>query len=779
MSGMQVELRQADDGTVLAKTLSDEAGQVTFPDIPAGRYVVAASRPGFLPTTSAVFEVRPNELAKVLLDTQLTFQMPAVEVQGTAPRDAPSPTDSVQPVSMSDMLSGSVLESAPLEGDDFQSLLPLMPGVVRGADGRLRIKGGLPTQGALQVSSASLIDPSTGDFDLELPGQSVESVEVLSNPFAAEYGRFSTSITQVRTRRGTNTWEFKPGNLMPRFRKSFTGIRGFEPRMSVRGPLVRDRVFLSQDVQFRYLSTPVRTLENEPEITVKSFDSFTRFDTVLSSQHMLGGGVILFPREIEHSTMNTFRPPQTTPSFGQSGLATGILDRIGIGPLLVLESTLSVRSFEVEVNTDEPGPMVYAPDTQSGAFFNDQERNVRSFQWVETLSLSHDFFAQQHVFKFGYDLQRSTFSGFSESRPLEIRRLDRSLAELTIFGPRTGQDVTGTEYALFAQDRWRVGSRLTIEAGIRMDRDPIVDKTNVSPRAGVALGLLANGSSILRGGWGNFVQRTPLNVGAFPTYESRVVTRFNPDGSIAGQPIVFRNTIDPLFDTPEAHVTSAELDQRFGRRVLFKAAGLHREGQHEYVLVPDAAAGQLRLSSSGRSNYSEFEGTARYLGGERRDFTMSYVWSKGTADLNNYDQFYGNIRTPIVRQNESNLIPTDVRHRVLIRGNFGMFGPMSKWDIAPVIELRSGFPWSAVNEYQDFVGERNRAGRLPAVRTVDFSLTRPWHFKKYRFRAGLRFYNLFGSAADRDVQNNIASPFYGTSYNPIERSIGITFGSSR
>ena len=116
------------------------------------------------------------------------------------------------------MLAGSVLDVAPLEGDDFQSLLPLLPGVVRGADGRLRVKGGQPTQGALQISSASLIDPSTGDFDLELPGQSVESVEVLANPFAAEYGRFSTSVTQIRTRRGTNDWEIKPGNLMPRFR---------------------------------------------------------------------------------------------------------------------------------------------------------------------------------------------------------------------------------------------------------------------------------------------------------------------------------------------------------------------------------------------------------------------------------------------------------------------------------------------------------------------------------------------------------------------------------
>ena len=63
------------------------------------------------------------------------------------------------------------------------------------------------------MSSASLNDPSTGDFDLELPSGAVESVEVLSNPFAAEFGRFSTSVTQVRTKRGTNEWIVKPDNL--------------------------------------------------------------------------------------------------------------------------------------------------------------------------------------------------------------------------------------------------------------------------------------------------------------------------------------------------------------------------------------------------------------------------------------------------------------------------------------------------------------------------------------------------------------------------------------
>ena len=96
-----------------------------------------------------------------------------------------------------------------------------------------------------------------------------------------------------------------------------------------------------------------------------------------------------------------------------------------------------------------------------------------------------------------------------------------------------------------------------------------------------------------------------------------------------------------------------------------------------------------------------------------------------------------------------------------------------------VVELRSGFPWSSVNEYQYFVGPRNEAGRLSHVNTLDFSLSRPWRFKKYRFRGGLRVYNVFGSASERDVQNNLTSPDYGRFYNPLERSIGFMFGTVR
>ncbi len=276
------------------------------------------------------------------------------------------------------MLSGSVLEIAPLAGDDFQSLLPLLPGIIRGPDGRLRAKGGQPTQGGLQISSTSLVDPSTGDFDLELPGQSVESVELLANPFSAEYGRFSTSVTQLRTRRGTNEWEVKPGNLVPRFGKGFSSVRGFEPRFSVRGPLKRDRIFLAQDIQFRYVNDPVKSLPGEPDLQVTSFDSFTRIDGVVSPRHRLAGLIVAFPRKLEHATMNTFRPPETTPEFNQSGTSIGVQDRFALSSRMVLQSTFAGRWFEVNVNTDGRDPMIYAPATQAGQLL--QRPGTRSHQ---------------------------------------------------------------------------------------------------------------------------------------------------------------------------------------------------------------------------------------------------------------------------------------------------------------------------------------------------------------------------------------------------------------
>src|SRR5580765_2442490 len=61
-----VELRSVDGNVVLAKTTSDVVGQVTFPDVRAGRYTVHATRDGFADSDSAPFEVSTGEIEQVL-----------------------------------------------------------------------------------------------------------------------------------------------------------------------------------------------------------------------------------------------------------------------------------------------------------------------------------------------------------------------------------------------------------------------------------------------------------------------------------------------------------------------------------------------------------------------------------------------------------------------------------------------------------------------------------------------------------------------------------------
>jgi hypothetical protein len=638
------------------------------------------------------------------------------------------------------------------------------------------VKGGAPTTGALQVSSASLNDPSTGDFDLELPSGAVESVEVLSNPFAAEYGRFSTSVTQVRTKRGSNEWLFKPGNLMPNFGRGF--IDRFEPRIAWSGPIRQDRLLFGQYLQFRYARTPVRSLPGEPELGLTSFDSYTRLDAVLSSRHALTGGVIYFPRRITNATMSTFRPAEATPKFTQEGFSAGAVDRLILNDRMVLETTVAVRTFEVDQKLDSPPDqvMVYAPQGQSGAFFNSQERHVRSLQAVSALTFAQDRWKYgQHVFKAGVDVQRSSFDGFSTSSGLDIVRLDRSLAERTTYSSVVPeQDVAGTELGVFVQDRWRVNDRLSVELGMRTDREAITEKMNFSPRGGVAFSVLPEGRAILRGGIGKFVERTPLTVGAFTQYEVATVQRFAPTGAALTAPITYAHVIDGELRSPESNVQTAAWDQRFGRKLFFKAAYVHRTGSHAYILNPDPARGALALSSTGASKYWEIETTGRYLANERRDVTVSYVHSRSTRDLNAYDDFFGNFRDPIIRANENSLSPTDVPNRVIVRGSLGL---PARWVFSPIYEWRSGFPWSAVNEFQDFVGPRNETGRLPRVSTFDFSLTRPFRFKKYRFTAGVRAFNVFATGDERDVQANITASDYGTFYNPINRSIGLVLSA--
>ena len=293
--------------------------------------------------------------------------------------------------------------------------------------------------------------------------------------------------------------------------------------------------------------------------------------------------------------------------------------------------------------------MVYAPQGQSGNFFNRQERNVRSLQLVEALTVSKDDWLGQHVFKVGVDLQHSRFDGDNYSQEVDVVRLDGSLAERTTYLAGVDQpEVSGTEFALFVQDRWRVNDRLNLELGIRVDRDDVVERRQLlAARRAWPSACCPRAAAILRGGFGKFAERTPLTVGAFTQYDVQTVSRFAADGAPLGAPVTFAHVVDGTLKTPESIVQTVAWDQRFGRRFFFKAAYLHRDGSHAYTIDPDREPrrADARLRRRRRSTGSSRR-PGRFLASEHRDLTVSYVRSHSTRDLNDYDQFFGNFRNP-------------------------------------------------------------------------------------------------------------------------------------
>jgi hypothetical protein len=95
-------------------------------------------------------------------------------------------------------------------------------------------------------------------------------------------------------------------------------------------------------------------------------------------------------------------------------------------------------------------------------------------------------------------------------------------------------------YSAFVQDTWRISRRLTVNAGLRWDREEIQNferKTVIdlddmwSPRAGVVWDFTGDGTSKAYGSYGRFYYQFPtnLNVRAYGNNEFLFVTSFNND----------------------------------------------------------------------------------------------------------------------------------------------------------------------------------------------------------------------------------------------------------
>ncbi|PYQ91666.1 MAG: hypothetical protein DMF97_22070, partial [Acidobacteria bacterium] len=478
---------------------------------------------------------------------------------------------------------------------------------------------------------------------------------------------------------------------------------------------IKDRLFLEQTAQYRYSAADVPSLPQNLLRISKSFSAFTRLDANVSRSHSLVAAGGLFPSVSNDATLGTFTPPEATVNLHAHANQSSVTERSLWTDWLFGETTAQMHAYGTDVLPQGSAVMQVQPQTTLGNFFNQQRRDSGVYQAIESLSGARKSPGGLHVFKMGLDVLHSQYDGSSLSRPMLIERSDGTLARRLDFpAAPTAQSVGSTDVALFAQDRFETSTRWYLEFGVRLDRDGVVDRVNVTPRAGAAVLLNASGNAVLRGGFGLFYERTPSVAGTFDEFESAVDTRFARDGvTPAGPPVLFVHATDSALKTPRSRSWDINYDHRLNKMWALHLGGIDRQGSHELIVNPvrTGTAGELLLSSSGRSSYRGAEVGVRFTRGTLVDLNVSYARSVARADLNALTNYFSTILWPVVGVNAYAPASGDVPHRLLARGR------LIDVAMAPARRFRLA-QWSAVLRRQRDARLRRSAKQLalPDVR---------------------------------------------------------------
>jgi Carboxypeptidase regulatory-like domain len=745
------------------ETETDKAGNFAIADVPPGTYVVEARSPGLLIRQTVRVDAVESRLFLHLRPEEVTS---SVVVKAEA--------EETSNAAASGTVNANTLRDAPNANERFEGSLPLIPGVVRGPDGRVNLKGSRNTQSGALVNSANVTDPVTGGPAINLPIDVVSSVQVISNPYDPQYGKFTGAVSTVATKTGNyDKFHFSLQNFVPRIRDRdgiIAGIGSATPRLTFTGPLLKNRIAITQSFEYRFVRTPVNSLPPlERDTKLESFDSYTQLDVVLTPKQTATVSFALYPQKLDYLGLNTFTSQASTPDFHQRGFQAYVQHRYVVGTGGLLTSQFSYKRLDADITAQSDEPYRLLLETTEGGFFNRQARRSSRTSWEETYRFAPWQFAGTHQFAVGLSFEHSEYQGRQTFRPVEIEGLVNTPVERISFSRPTSFGADQNETSWFVRDQWAVAPRFTLTPGLRFDYDTITHSAHAAPRVGFVLTLTRDAKTLLKGGVGLFYDRVPLLAATFPDFPDRTVTILGENDATSTSTF-YENKLDGALRNPHSRAWNLELDREVTRNLLLRFAYEQRHTTDDFLISPVAngPTGAIELSNRGSSSYRELQWTARYKL-RQSVFNASYVRSRAFGDLNDLNQFFGNLAQPVIQANGRGRLSFDAPNRFLFWATLA--GPL-KLTLVPVYEVHTGFPYSVENEFREYVGPRN-VERFPRFSSFDLQVTRPVSLPigdhRLHARVGLGVFNLFNHFNPRDVQNNLTSDRFNGFFNSAWR----------
>ncbi len=638
ITGAEVVITNKDTGASRA-TKSSDSGNYRFDLLPVGTYNVKISKSGFATRTQAV-ELLVGQTVAVDAELQLGASSEIVEVTGQAPLVDATKTD----VGM--QITPSEVEHLPLLGRDVANLAYLAPGV-RATDSYdptknryavLSIDGQDGRNINVTVNGVDNKDNTVGGTVMQLPLEAVQEFSISTQRFSAANGRSEGAAINMITKSGTNNYH---GSVFGFFRdqalnaidtisKEGSGEKPPYTRQffggSIGGPIVKDKMFafFAYERQREHSSKPedpfafeqlslVTGLGAEPSAVIPTPFFENRYNGRLDYHFS--------DRETAYLSYTSQANNSENDQSDQLGDLTGgnfTLNHLQLANLTlnsVLSNTL-VNSFTfgfqywnnlIASNTSAPY-ITFAGGEWFGTNVNvPQQSYQRKWQFRDDLTKT----LGKHTLRGGVDyMYTPVLGGFFEfnstleidfgADPSDILALPDSFATP---GQVTGMTVAEGEphfnlpggakqLGLYFQDDWKITPRLTVNLGVRWDKDynligasairesrsfqemaaigdPLAqpahdDNKDFSPRIGFSYDLTGAGKHVIRGGYGLYYDNIFLNIPLFLIQQSNP-TVFQTAFSIAGSEIVpgtgipldeWRFGVDPL---PTIPAPSADL----------------------------------------------------------------------------------------------------------------------------------------------------------------------------------------------------------------------------
>jgi len=283
------------------------------------------------------------------------------------------------------------------------------------------------------------------------------------------------------------------------------------------------------------------------------------------------------------------------------------------------------------------------------------------------------------------------------------------------------------------------------------------------------------------------------NWAANPT---RTITQFSATGAPVGLPVTYTNVyageLNPFASpvlpsqpgtTPRNLTWNAGVNRELRRNLHLEVNYLSSHTTYLFVVEPFTATTPtdpsfMALTNTGSSKYEELETTVRYTFRSTDQLKASYIWSQARGDLNNLPNVMIPFAAPVFRPNVYGTLTSDIPSRFIA---WGIIALPWKTTLSPLVDIHSGFPYSAVDVTQQYVGPPN-GQRFPDFFSLDLKAYRTFRIpylkgkngNGHHFRLGVYSLNLTNHGNFSTVYNDVASPDFRRFVGFLYRHEGMT-----